>query len=144
MPAMEQSVEPRLYHPAKQPVDDRAARQVILQTIGQAGLSAGILKLVPMDPPGEGPLDLFVHEQHVFFIHRVQRDPGEYSYTKFYPRTGPDATSPGHHPHHREFWREEREGILPLVKAEDHAYGCIDENALDEGRHVCRLLGVRV
>jgi hypothetical protein len=85
MPVVKHPVQPWLHHPAEKHIDDRATGQLILHTIGEACLSIGILKLVPMDPFGEGSLDLFVDEKMVLLVRRVQRDPGKYSYAKFHP-----------------------------------------------------------
>jgi mannose-6-phosphate isomerase-like protein (cupin superfamily) len=140
MPVVEHPVQPLPDNPAEQYVTDRATTQFILHAVDEACLAAGVVKFVPVDPLGEGSLDLLVFEQNVPLECSMQRDPGEYSYTQFHARTGLDAPSPPDHPHSRECRRQQQERILPLVKAEDGAYGRIDEHGLDERRHIPTLL----
>src|SRR5260370_30902038 len=95
---------------------------------------------MPVAPVGEGPLDLFVDEQTVLLIGSMQRDPRKYSDTKFYAGASFDATIPTNDPHTRECRCQQRERVYALVKAEDDAWGRIDEYALDERWHVCSRL----
>ena len=77
MPVVKHPVKSRFQHPAEEHIEDRAAGQLILHAVGEACLAIGILELVPVDPFGEGSLDLFVYEKTVLLVCGVQRDPGK-------------------------------------------------------------------
>src|SRR5579859_291529 len=100
MPVIEHAVQPLPEYPAEQHVSERAARQLIIDAIGEACLAAaGVLKFVPVDPSGEGSLGLFVDEQPVPLIRRMQCGPREDSNTKFHARTGLNRARPADYSH---------------------------------------------
>ena len=107
MPVGEHVAETETHRPAEQHVNERAAGQFIGNPVGQPCLGPGSLKFMPVNPLCERSMDLFVHEEPVLFIGRVERDPTEDTNAKFHARAGLDAARSADHPHRRERRRQQ-------------------------------------
>lgn len=67
-------VQTKRHDPAEQPIDQRAARKLVLDPIRLKRFAANCFEFVPVNPPCERPVDLFVYEKPVLLIGRVQRN----------------------------------------------------------------------
>lgn len=123
--------------PGEEGVDERAAGELEVDAVGEAGLGAGRGEFVAVDPAGEGAGDLFVDEEAVGLVVGVAGEPAEGADAEFEFRAGFDAAAgAGEEADGREGGREEGEGVGAFVEGEDGFDGGVEEGGLGEVGHL--------
>lgn len=122
--------------PSEETIGQRAAWELVLNVVGEAGGVANGFELVSVGPLGERAAYLDVFEKVILLVRGVAGEPPDGADLEFYFGTGFDAASLAKHAHLGEGRAQDLQGVRPFVESEDGGYRRVDDCALDEGRHI--------